>query len=134
MKILKNIIWMIIISFIIYIVLIFVQPAIADNIAEKLWIKSFNEKIRIIKTWVDIASTKIPTKEELENAYSWAKNKVNEIKWNIDNIREQAVELWKKYEKAKDFIDDTSKKINNVKNSLNDLQKIWEDISNVVNK
>jgi len=133
-KTIKNIFWLAIIIFILYIVLIFIKPALADNIAQKLWISDFNEKIRTIKKWIDILWTKVPTKEELQKAYSWAKEKVEKIKSNIDNIRDTAGNLKDKYEKTKEFIDKTWDKINKVKDSLDDLQKVWEDISNVVNK
>ena len=134
MKTLKKIIWFLVILAIIYIALIFIKPVIADSIAKNIWLLNFNEKIRTIKKWVDIFSTKIPTKDEIVEAYSGAKNKVEEIKWNINNIRETADDLGKKYDEAKDFIDETWEKINNVKDSLNDLENLWKSVENIVNK
>jgi len=134
MKLIKNIFLILFILFIVYIVLIFAKPAFADKVAKILGISNFNEKIRIIKWGVDYVSTKVPTKKEIEKAYSWAKNKIEEIKWNIDDIRNTASDIWDKYDQAKDFVNETGDKIEKVKNSLNDLQKVWEDISNVVNK
>ncbi len=130
----KNILWFIVLILVIYIMLIFIKPSIANNIAEIIWIKSFNEKVLDIKEKMDYFSTKIPTKEELDEAYSWAKNKIEDVKENIDNIRESADKLEDKYNEAKDFIDETWDKIDKVKENLNDLEKIWDDISNAVNK
>ena len=100
MKTLKKIIWFIVIILIVYIVLIFVKPAIANNIAEKIGISAFNEQIRTIKDWIDIFSTKIPTKEEIIETYSWAKDSILDLKDNIDDIRETADGLWEKYGKS----------------------------------
>ena len=129
----KKIIWLIILVLIIYIVLIFIKPVIADKIAKTLWIEGINEKVLEIKNKLDYVSTKIPSKEELENAYSWAKDKISEIKNNIENIRETANNLEDKYNQTKDFIDETWKKIEKVTEALGDLQKIWNSIGNSIN-
>jgi len=133
MKTIKKIFWLIVLLFIIYVILIFVKPAFADQIADVLWIKSFNEKVRIIKKWLDVFSTKIPDKEELEETYSWAKEKIENLKENIDNIRKSAKDIEKKYEETKEFINETTEKIDKVKESLDDLQKVWNSISDIVN-
>jgi len=129
----KKIIWLIILVFIIYIVLIFIKPVIADKIAKTLWIEGINEKILEIKNKLDYVSTKIPSKEELEEAYFWAKDKISEIKDNIENIRETANNLEDKYNKTIDFIDETWKKIEKVTEALGDLQEVWNSIKNTIN-
>ena len=130
----KNIIWFIILIFVIYIILIFIKPTIADKIASIIGIQKFNEQVIEIKNKMDYASTKIPTKEDLESAYSWAKDKVGDIKESIDWLRDNADDIKDKYDDAKEFIDETWEKIDKVKDSLNDLESLWEDISNIVNK
>jgi len=128
----KKIIWFIILVFIIYIVLIFIKPTIANKIATNLGIKNFNEKVLEIKKKLDYISTKVPTKEELTWAYSWAKNKISKIKDKIDNIRNTAEDLENKYENAKEFINETWKKIEKAKETLNNLQEIWSDLQNFI--
>ena len=130
----KNIIWFIVLIFIIYIILIFIKPTIADKIAGLIGIKKFNEQVLEIKNKMDYVSTKIPTKEDIENAYSWAKDKVKDIKEGIDDLRDTADDIKDKYDDAKEFIDETWEKINKVKESLDNLEGLWENISNIVNK
>ena len=134
MELLKNIFWFILLIFIVYIMIIFIKPSISDKIWEIIWIQVFNEKVLEIKEKMDYFSTKIPTKEELTDAYSWAKDKIGDVKENIDKVRESADKLEDKYNEAKDFIDETWDKIDKVKESLNDIEQIGEDISNIVNK
>ena len=130
----KNIVWFIILIFVLYMMLIFIKPTIANKIAEIIGIKTFNEKVIEIKNKMDYASTKIPTKDDLESAYSWAKEKVEDIKEGINDLRDTADDIKWKYDDAKEFIDETWEKIDNVKDSLNDLENLWENISNSVNK
>jgi peptidoglycan hydrolase CwlO-like protein len=129
----KKIIWLIILVSITYITLIFVKPVIADKIAKMLWIENINEEIIEIKDKLDYFSTKIPSKEELENAYSWAKDKISKLKDNIDDIRETANNLENKYNKAVDFIDETWKNIEKVNKVIGDLQEVWKNIENIIN-
>ena len=129
----KKLIWLAILISIIYITLVFVKPVIADKIAKTLWIESLNEKILEMKSKLDYVSTRIPSKEELEEAYSWAKDKISEIKDNIENIRETANNLEDKYNKTKVFIDETWKTIEKVTETLGDLQEIWNSIKNTIN-
>lgn len=134
MKNLKNLLWFILLIVIIYIMLVFIKPQIADTIAWTLWIKNINESITNFKEKLDYVSTKIPTKDEVQNAYSGAKNTIWDIKDNIENIRETADDLENKYNNTKEFINETGEKIEKAKQKLNDIQKIWDDISNMVNK
>ena len=133
MKTIKKIFWFIILIFVLYIILIFVKPAFADQIADLLWIKSFNEKIRIIKNWIDVLSTKIPSEEEITDWINTTKEKIEDVKDTINDIRETTKDLKEKYEETKEFIDETKEKIDTVKDKLNDLEEIWEGITNLVN-
>lgn len=122
----KKIIWLIVLIIVIYIVLIFIKPVIANKIAVSLWIESFNEKVLEIKEKLDDASTKVPTKDELTEAYSGAKDKISDLKDNIDDIRKAAKDLENKYTQAKEFIDETWKKLEQTKKTINDLKEvIW---------
>ena len=121
----KKIIWLVILVSITYITLVFVKPVIADKIAKALWIESINEKIIDMKSTLDYFSTRIPSKEELENAYSWAKDKISQLKDNIEDIRVTANDLEDKYTNTIKFIDETWKKIEEVNQAIWDLQKVW---------
>jgi peptidoglycan hydrolase CwlO-like protein len=129
----KKIIWFIVIIFIVYITLIFIKPVIANKIAETLWIKVFNEKVIEIKEKLDYISTKIPSKEEIEKAYSGAKEKIADIKSNIDDIRETANDIENKYGEVKDFVNKAWEKLKETKETLNNLQGISNDIGNLIN-
>jgi peptidoglycan hydrolase CwlO-like protein len=122
----KKIIWFIVLGIVSYIVLIFFNPSIANKIATSLWIESFNEKVIEAKKTLDYISTKVPTKNELEKAYSWAKDTISNLKENIDDIRNTAKELEDKYTNAKKFIDETWKQIEQVKQTIGSIQEvIW---------
>jgi chromosome segregation ATPase len=129
----KKLIWLVIFISITYITLVFVKPVIANKIAEILWIENINEKIIDMKSKLDYFSTKIPSKEELEDAYSWAKDKISKLKDNIDDIRKTANNLEDKYDKAVDFIDETWKKIEKVNKVIENLQEVWKSIENTIN-
>lgn len=130
----KKILLIISIIIIVYVMIIFIKPVIADKIAWVLWIQSINKIILNFKYKLDGTSTKIPSKKELEEAYSWAKDKVTEIKDNIDDIRKTADDLKWTYNETKDLINQTWEKINKVKDTLNDIQAVGDSINNVVNK
>ncbi|MDR2411962.1 MAG: hypothetical protein LBD88_05405 [Candidatus Peribacteria bacterium] len=66
----KKILWFLVIVFVLYILLIFTYPNLADKIENKLGIKSFNEFIRNFKTTLDDICTNLPTKDEVKNAYN----------------------------------------------------------------
>ena len=133
MKTIKKLFWLIILVLILYIILIFVKPVIADNLWQIFWIKSFNKQIRTIKKWIDIFSKKLPDAEEISQTLSWAKEKISNIKEWINNIRTKAKDIEEKYEQTKEFIEDTSEKIDKLKDNIDDLQKIWKNITNLVN-
>lgn len=134
MNLIKNLFWLIIAVFIVYLMLIFFKPDIASQIAKSLKIEKFNEQVLMFKDKLDYVSTKMPSKEEIETAYSWAKDKIWDIKDWIDTVRETAWDIEETYNETKDFINETWEKIDKVKETLNDIEKVWETISDVVNK
>lgn len=119
---LKKILWFILIVLICYIVFVFVSPENADNLWEKLWIKTFNEKIRSFKTTTDDIYTNLPSQEEFKDLYektlSWAEKTkndaidwANKIKDKVDDIRENLNDSKKKYEDLKDSVNKTQEQI-----------------------
>ncbi len=128
----KKIIWLIVLLFMLYIVMIFMKPTITNEIAKKLWLENFNKNVVDIKNKLDYISTKVPTKQEIEKAYSWAKTKISDIKENIDNVRKTAKQIEEKYDEAKQFIDKTWEKIEKVKQTVNDIQKIWWELKELI--
>ncbi len=129
----KKLFLFILIIFVSYILLIFLKPDLADKIANQLGFVDFNEKVRIIKKWIDIFSTKIPDEKEIEDSFVKAKEKINSIKENINNLRNEANEVKEKYNQTKEFLEDTSKKIDEVKENIDKLQEIWSWITNIIN-
>jgi len=123
MNTIKKIVWLIVIIFITYIVLIFVKPNIANKIADIIWTRDFNQSVLDIKSKLDDASTNIPSKEDIEKAYSWAKDTISDIKWSIEDLRQKADELEDTYDKAKDFIDDTSVKLKDAKDIIDNINQ-----------
>lgn len=120
----KKLIWLAIAIFTIYILLIFKAPTLANQIEQLIWIDWFNEKVIELKETFDYMVTKAPSKEEIEAAYSWAKEKVDEAKEKIDDLREKAWEIEDTYNKANDFIDDASEKIDKAREVVNTINEI----------
>jgi len=127
----KKFFYIIIIIIVTYTVLIFIKPVIANQIADILWIRSFNENVIEIKKKIDYVSTKIPSKDEINSAYSWAKDKISDFKENIDTVREKAEWLKDIYGNAKDFIDTTGEKIESVRDSIDWFNKLENQIKEV---
>ena len=124
--------WLFIAIFTFYILLVFKAPAISTEIDKLIWIKWFSEKVIIFKWTYDKAVTNIPTKEELEAAYSWAVNRVDQVKDTIDDIRETAEEVGDTYNQATDFINDAWEKLDQAKDTFDEVKDSIDGIKNIV--
>jgi len=123
---LKKLVWLIVLLFVVYVLLVFKAPWVASEIEKAIWIEWFGSKIIESKDKFDYAITKIPTKEELQWAYSWALDKITEAKEVVDDLRIKAWELEDTYNKASDFIDETSQKIEQAKEIVDNIKEvIW---------
>jgi peptidoglycan hydrolase CwlO-like protein len=133
----KKILLMLVVFIVLFLILIFKAPVVADKIWNLFWFYWVSENIVNIKNKFDNAITRIPSKEEViqtyDMAYSWTVNAIDKTKDTIDNVRENANKIEEKYNNAKEFIDDTWKKIDEVKSTINDLEQIWNNIKNIVN-
>lgn len=128
-----------IIFFVIYILIIFTTPKLAEFIGNKIWINWFNEFVLSFKSTIDNTGKDLPTESGLHKTYysfvDWSVNFihyffdwVNIIKWRIDKFREdlekkkQKVEDIKKtYDNVKEIINTASWAIQNTRNSVNEI-------------
>lgn len=124
-----------------YIVAVFQVPEVADSIWSIVGLEELNKKIRDGKDTYDTVVTDIPTKSELvdtyDQAFSWAVDIGNTIKWKIDLTKDKIDTvrstlsgaedtyndlrgtIWE----AKELIDTTTEKINEVKWTI---EQVWE--------
>ena len=138
----KKLIILFVIIFTLYILIIFKLPVLADAIGKSFWLEKFNSFVLTFKSNVDMVSTDTPTKQELIDTYtkalSWAIDLKNDIvnwadvtKEKIDSVRatlswaEKAYnELKDTYWEAVEFIDETSKKIDEAKKIIDAVQSV----------
>jgi len=138
----KKLILLFVIIFTLYILIIFKLPVLADAIGKSFWLEKFNSFVLTFKSNVDMVSTDTPTKQELIDTYtkalSWAIDLKNDIvnwadvtKEKIDSVRatlswaEKAYnELKDTYWEAVEFIDETSKKIDEAKKIIDAVQSV----------
>jgi len=145
---LKKIFSFFIIFFVLYILLIFTAPKLAEGIESNFWLNWFNEFVLWFKSDLDNTSTNIPTEWEIHKKYytfvDWTVNFihrfidwVNIIKWRIDKFREdiekkkQKVEDIKEtYDNVKEIINTASWAIQKTTNTLKEINSIKENIYN----
>ncbi len=140
----KKLILLLVIFATLYIVAVFQFPELTD----KMGLSDINNQIRDGKDTYDNVVTDIPTKNEVVDTYgqafSWAVDIGNTIKWKIDitkdkidTVRGTLWEAEQKYndikqtvEETKQFIDTTSEKIEEIKWTVEKVSeisdKIWE--------
>ncbi len=128
----KKIVWLFILIFVLYILAIFKAPILADEIEKLIWINWFNNKIRELKEKLDSFSTKVPTKEKLQDYYSWAVENIEKTKENIDTIRKKAKDLEETYNEAKETIDEAQEKLEQVKETIDKVSEVWESINKII--
>lgn len=135
-----KILWLIILMITIYLLLVFKTPNIAMHIEKTIWIEWMATDIVKIKDTYDNVVTEIPSKYELKK---WALDfKEKFIEWveitksKIDSIRTTASwaedtynDLKEWYDKAKDFINTNSWKIDDIKKAINDVSNITNTIN-----
>ena len=106
---LKKLLWFILIVFVLYVVYIFIAPAEADKLWDRIWILPFNKKVRELKANFDEIYSNLPNQEEVQEFYdktkSWAIEWANTVKWKVDDIRGN--------------LNDTKTKIEDTKNKYN---------------
>ena len=124
--------WLFIAVFTFYILLVFKAPTLSIEIDKLVWIEWFSEKVVIFKWSYDKVVTKIPTKKELESVYSWAIEKVDQVKDKIDDIRETVGEVEDTYDKATEFISDAWDKLDQAKETFEEVKNTIDGIKNIV--
>lgn len=140
----KKLLLIILIIVTLYIISIFVSPALADKIESSLWITWFNQKIRDLKSGVDSTYTNIPSKDEFLETYDQAKiqaeikakealNWVSEVKWNIDEVRSTLSWAASTYSEIKWSIDETKLQIETSVNAIKTTADTLNQVSNTIN-
>ena len=124
--------WLFIAVFTFYIMLVFKAPTLSTEIDKVIWIEWFSEKVVIFKWSYDKAVTKMPTKEEIEAVYSWAVEKVDQVKETIDDIRETVGEVEDTYDQATEFISDVWDKLDQAKDTFDEVKDTIDGIKNIV--
>ena len=140
----KKLLFIILIIVTLYIVSIFISPALADKIESSFGFTWFNQKIRDLKSWVDSTYTNIPSKEEFLETYDQAKiqaelkakdalNWVNEVKWNIDEVRSTLSWAAKTYNEVKTSIETTKAQVETWVNAIKTTADTLNQVSNTLN-
>lgn len=140
----KKLLLIILIIVTLYIISIFVSPALADKIESSLWITWFNQKIRDLKLGVDSTYTNIPSKDEFLETYDQAKiqaeikakdalNWVNEVKWNIDEVRSTLSWAASTYKEVKTSIETTKAQVETWVNAIKTTADTLNQVSNTLN-
>lgn len=118
------------------IVLVFQAPETASKLEQILWMKGITSSILEFKGTVDKVATDIPTKNDLINTYNSlssgaldAKNTVvdtaNTTKQKVDDVR-------KTLSGAQETVTDTIETVQKAKEDLEKLQKLGQDVVNIV--
>ena len=128
----KKIIWFFLLLIGLYVFLLFTKPSIVEKIFDTLWIWHINKEVLEFKEKLGDLSTNVPTEDEIKEAYSWAKDAVNNLKEDIDDIRKTAKDLEEKYEQTKEFIEDAWEKIEKAKDVIEDLKEVWDGLQEIV--
>lgn len=136
----KKIIWILIIFFVLYILAIFNIPIVAQNIEKKLKIEWFNDFILKLKWTYDYWLENNPDVEEWLNTYNKALSGATKIKEDVingaqyakDKVDSARVSLSGAQEtinKAWDFIQDASEKLEQWKEIIDTVKDITESWS-----
>jgi len=136
--------WFIIIIFVLYILMIFKMPVIADKIQTWLGFNWFNEFVIDFKNSMDSFFTRVPTKEELKEWYnstlSWAvdfKNDVvtwvNDVKDWIDSVRWTLSWAVDTYNDVKETVIDTKETIDSTVETIKDTSESLKDTAEKIN-
>jgi len=128
----KKIISLIIIVVVLYIVAIFKAPTLANELEKLMWLDGFNQKIIDLKERLDNFWTKVPTKDELKDYYSWAVDSIEKTKENIDNLRKKADDIQDTYESTKETINQAQEKLEDIKETVDKISEVWESITNTI--
>lgn len=141
---LKKLLLLLIILFTVYLILVFVSPTLADKIELFIWKQWLNEKIRSLKWNVDETYTNIPSKDEFIDTINQAKiqaeikakdalNWVNEVKWNIDEVRSTLSWAANTYNEVKTSIETTKAQVETWVNAIKTTADTLNQVSNTIN-
>ncbi|MDD3793997.1 MAG: hypothetical protein PHI37_04240 [Candidatus Gracilibacteria bacterium] len=143
----KKLFFIIVLILTLYIVLIFISPALADKIESTLGFEGLNEKIRTLKSSMDDTYTNIPSKDQFLNTIDEVKNQaeiktkdaldgVNEVKNTIDGVRSTLSGAASTYSEIKGSIDETKTQIENsvtaIKDTADTINNIGQSINNTL--
>lgn len=120
----KKILYILIIILVLYILMIFMYPNLAKSIWKTLWLSNFNDNIIYLKNKLDNGSVKdiktnVNSWTTVDKAINTVVDSIDTTKEKIDNIRETAKWVEEKYNQTKEILDD--------------VNKLWESVSNLVN-
>lgn len=120
----KKILYTLIIIIVLYVLVIFIYPELAKSLWKTFWLSNFNDNIIYLKKKLDNWSIKYDTSSS--NSWNTVDKAINTVvewldttKEHIDNIRETAKWVEEKY--------------NETKKVLDDVNKLWEWVSSMIN-
>ncbi len=104
----QKIFWFFVIVLVLYVLLIFKVPTVADSIEDAFWFGWFNQAVLEFKDLFDNTVTDIPTKNEIENKYTETLSGAHDFKNNVV-----------------DTLDFTRDKINDVRGTLSGAEDTY---------
>jgi len=127
-----------------YGVSVFVAPEVASSIDKIIGLPGLSDNLRGTKENLEGAVTDIPSIEELK---SWAvdiqkkissgaemtKDTIDSIRWWAQKVEETYNDAKETFDDAKQVLDSATDKISNIKQWLDDVEALWNSITNVVN-
>lgn len=121
----KKSILTILIIFVLYILLVFVAPGLADKVGWAIWLQWFNDIVRDLKKKWDETITNYPQiKEDVENRLSEAQSGALELK---NTVAEGVKDTKEKIDTVRETLEDTRWSIEETVNSINNtVDKVWE--------
>ena len=128
---LKDLFWYILLFFLIYILILFNSPTLANRIWWTIWLKWFNEFMLQFSSIYNDTIKKMPNKEEIQEtydkAYSWATKITNEFKTWVEATKSKVDDIRLSLSWAEN-------KINNIKNWINSIKTVLERSSDTIDK
>jgi len=147
----QKLFWLCVLVGAIYTAGVFYAPEPADQVAELTGIQWYNDFVRSFKSTLDGVATDIPTKDEFiewwKAAFSGAvdikdtvvggisttKDTIDTVRSTLSGAESTYNDAKETFDQAKNFVEGANEKVQNVKEALNDVEKLGESITNVVN-
>lgn len=137
MKFIKNIFFLFIIIFVLYILGLFIFPEKVKNFWDSIWLSDFNNLVLELKNKSD---SWIWTDLDIKNLWSWvtealdtATNYAKDIKSKVDSVRSTASWISHTYNEVKTQVETTKKALDDANTKVQEIRNSIENVTNIIN-